>query len=67
MGISLIKLIKRSNEKMSNKKTDNLYYDSEFGLWLEKIPGNVGCTYSEFAVDNGGTRVTVTFYIDDEE
>lgn len=52
---------------MSNKKTDNLYYDSEFGLWLEKIPSNVGCTYNEFAVDNGGTRVTVTFYIDDEE
>ena len=53
--------------KTSNTKTANLYYDSEFGLWLEKIPGNVGCTYSEFAVDNGGTRVTVTFYIDDEE
>jgi len=52
---------------MNKEKTDSLYQDTEFGAWLDKIPGNVETNYSEFAVDNGGTRVTITFTIEDDE
>jgi len=52
---------------MNKEKTDSLYQDTEFGAWLDKIPGNVDTDYSEFSVDNAGTRVTITFTIEDEE
>ena len=47
--------------------TDTLYTDSAFGEWLKTMPANVDSTYREYDVDNGGTRVTVTFFIDDGE
>jgi hypothetical protein len=49
------------------KKTESLYKDTEFGKWLEAMPENVKSTYNEWNVDSEGTRVSVTFYIDDEE
>ena len=45
----------------------SLYKDTEFGRWLEAMPENVKSDYSEWNVDMGGTRVTVTFFIEDEE
>ena len=47
-------------------ETDDLYMDSEFGKWLEAMPSNVETDYSEFNVDMQGTRVTITFSIEDE-
>ena len=49
------------------KKTESLYKDTEFGKWLEAMPENVKSTYKEWNVDLEGTRVSVTFYIEDEE
>ena len=48
------------------KMTDDLYRESEFYQWLEKRPANVYCDYNPYYVDMNGTRVTITFTIDDE-
>jgi len=48
------------------KITDDLYRESEFYQWLEKRPANVCCDYNPHYVDMGGSRVTITFTIDDE-
>tara|TARA_B110000977_G_scaffold187441_1_gene254564 strand:+ start:1041 stop:1214 length:174 start_codon:yes stop_codon:yes gene_type:complete len=50
----------------SIKLTENLYRESEFYQWLEKRPANVYCDYNPYYVDMNGTRVTITFTIDDE-
>ena len=49
------------------KQTESLYKDTEFGKWLESMPKNVKSNYNEWNVDMGGTRVQVTFFIEDEE
>ena len=46
--------------------TDDLYRDSEFYRWLETRPANVYCDYNPHYVDMAGTRVTITFSINDE-
>jgi len=48
------------------KVTEDLYRDSEFYRWLETRPANVYCDYNPHYVDMAGTRVTITFSIDDE-
>tara|TARA_R110002012_G_scaffold175485_3_gene340343 strand:- start:849 stop:1019 length:171 start_codon:yes stop_codon:yes gene_type:complete len=50
------------------KITDDLYRESEFYQWLEKRPANVCCDYNPHYVDidKYGSRVTITFTIDDE-
>ena len=48
------------------KVTDDLYRDSEFYRWLETRPANVYCDYNPHYVDMAGTRVTITFSINDE-
>ena len=48
------------------KVTDDLYRDSEFYRWLETRPANVYCDYNPHYVDMAGTRVTITFSIDNE-
>lgn len=48
------------------KITDDLYRESEFYQWLEKRPANVYCDYNTHYVDMGGTRVIITFTIDEE-
>lgn len=45
----------------------DLYEDSEFAAWLKTKPENVEVDYSPYSVDNYGTRVSVTFWIEDEE
>jgi hypothetical protein len=47
--------------------TDTLYRDTAFGEWLKTMPKNVDCNYSEYKVDNQGTRVEITFFIDETE
>jgi hypothetical protein len=47
-------------------KTETLYADTEFSKWLDSMPSNVESDYSEFDVDMQGTRVTITFTIEDE-
>jgi len=49
------------------KETESLYKDTEFGKWLEAMPKNVKSNYSSFNVDMEGTRVRITFFIEDEE
>ena len=48
------------------KVTEDLYRDSEFYRWLETRPANVYCDYNPHYVDMAGTRVTITFSINDE-
>ena len=48
------------------KVTEDLYRDSEFYRWLETRPANVYCDYNPHYVDMVGTRVTITFSINDE-
>tara|TARA_B110000261_G_scaffold109194_1_gene122131 strand:+ start:291 stop:467 length:177 start_codon:yes stop_codon:yes gene_type:complete len=48
------------------KETEDLYEDSEFYRWLQMRPSNVYVDYNPHYVDMGGTRVTITFTIDDE-
>jgi hypothetical protein len=49
------------------KLTEDLYEDSEFYRWLQMRPPNVDVDYNPHYVDMGGTRVTITFTIDDDE
>ena len=49
------------------KITEDLYEDSEFYRWLQMRPSNVDVDYNSHYVDMGGTRVTITFTIDDDE
>ena len=51
---------------MSIKITEDLYNDSEFYRWLQMRPSNVVVDYNVHCVDMGGTRVTITFTIDEE-
>jgi len=51
---------------MSIKITEDLYEDSEFYRWLQMRPSNVDVDYNAHYVDMGGTRVTITFTIDEE-
>ena len=71
VDISIIEPYKQNQgyKIMTNieNNTDTLYTDSAFGEWLKTMPDNVDSTYREYDVDNGGTRVTVTFFIDDGE
>lgn len=48
------------------KTTQDLYEDSVFAEWLETKPQNVDCNYESYKVDNYGTRVEITFWIDEE-
>ena len=53
---------------MKNQKTEteDLYEDSEFYKWLQMRPSNVDVDYNPHYVDMNGTRVTITFTIDDD-
>jgi|DEB0MinimDraft_6_1074348.scaffolds.fasta_scaffold12647_5 hypothetical protein len=53
---------------MRNQKTEteDLYEDSEFYRWLQTRPSNVDVDYNPHYVDMNGTRVTITFTIDDD-
>tara|TARA_R110002167_G_C12633508_1_gene647763 strand:- start:441 stop:608 length:168 start_codon:yes stop_codon:yes gene_type:complete len=52
---------------MMNKTNRDLYENSEFAEWLKTKPENVAVDYSPYSVDNYGTRVSVTFWIEDDE
>lgn len=55
-----------AQEQCDDARSESLYKDTAFGRWLEKMPKNVASNYSEMKVDMGGSRVEVTFYLDDE-
>ena len=58
---------RRQKGLLKMKKTSDLYEHSEFTHWLSQMPSNMTCNYREESVDLHGTRVTITFSIQDDE